>query len=111
MKTMQVRYKLWLEEGEHVFGEGLFELLQEIDRLGSINQAARSLKMSYRQAWGQVKKAEERLGLRLLFTRIGGETGGGAELTPEGRSLVQRFRQFKDDASGAIETAFRRYFN
>lgn len=48
---MQVRYKLWLEEGEHVFGEGLFELLQEIDRLGSINQAARSLKMSYRQAW------------------------------------------------------------
>ncbi|BCV20013.1 winged helix-turn-helix domain-containing protein [Moorella sp. Hama-1] len=108
---MQVRYKLWLEEDEHVFGEGLFELLQEVDRLGSINQAARSLKMSYRQAWGQVKKAEERLGQRLLITRVGGETGGGAELTPVGRRLVQRYQQFKREAAAAIEEAFQRCFS
>ena len=107
---MRVRYKLWLEEGEHIFGEGLFELLQEVDRLGSINQAARSLKMSYRQAWGQIKKAEERLGQPLLITRVGGETGGGAELTPAGRQMVQRYQQFKREAAAAIEATFQRYF-
>ncbi|MDN5343961.1 MAG: molybdate transport system regulatory protein [Clostridia bacterium] len=107
---MQVRYKLWLEEGEHVFGEGLFELLQEIEQRGSINQAARSLNMSYRQAWGQVKKAELRLGQRLLATRVGGEAGGGAELTPAGRWFLQRFKEFKHAAGEAIEAAFRQYF-
>ncbi|GEA14540.1 MAG: molybdate transport system regulatory protein [Moorella sp. (in: firmicutes)] len=107
---MRVRYKFWLEDGEHIFGEGLFELLQEIDRRGSINQAARSLNMSYRQAWGQVKKAEGRLGERLLSTRVGGETGGGAELTPAGRWFLQRYKQFRRDAGEAIEAAFQRHF-
>ncbi|MBE3571399.1 MAG: LysR family transcriptional regulator [Moorella humiferrea] len=107
---MRVRYKLWLEDDEHVFGEGLFELLQEIERRGSINQAARKLKMSYRQAWGQVKKAEGRLGEKLIYTRVGGETGGGAELTPAGKWFLQRFRQFKYEAGEAIEAAFQRYF-
>lgn len=107
---MRARYKLWLEDDEHVFGEGLFELLQEIERMGSINQAARKLKMSYRQAWGQVKKAEGRLGEKLIYTRVGGETGGGAELTPAGKWFLQRFRQFKNEAAEAIEAAFRRYF-
>jgi molybdate transport system regulatory protein len=108
---MRVRYKFWLEDEEHIFGEGLFELLQEIDRRGSINQAARCLNMSYRQAWGQLKKAEARLGERLLVTRVGGETGGGAELTPAGKWFLQRYRQFRGEAGEAIEAAFKRYFS
>jgi len=107
---MQVRYKLWLVSREYVFGEGLFELLQEIDQRGSINQAAQSLNMSYRQAWGQVKKAEARLGERLLATRVGGETGGGAQLTPKARNLVKRYKEFKQEAGEAIEAAFKRHF-
>jgi len=107
---MQVRYKLWLEEGEHVFGEGLSELLQEVEQRGSLNQAAHSLHMSYRQAWGQVKKAESRLGKKLLFTRVGGKTGGGAELTPAGRWFLQRYQLFKHEAGAAIEAAFQHHF-
>ncbi|WP_258360769.1 winged helix-turn-helix domain-containing protein [Moorella sulfitireducens] len=107
---MQVRYKFWLEDREHVFGEGLFELLQEIEQRGSLSEAARSLHMSYRQAWGQVKKAESRLGQKLLLTRVGGETGGGAELTPAGKWFLQRFQLFKHEAGAAVEAAFQRYF-
>jgi len=107
---LQVRYKIWLEEGEHIFGEGLFSLLREIDRRGSINQAAQEMHMSYRQAWGRIKKAEERLGFRLLTTRIGGEAGGGAELTREGRRLVENFHRFREEVDRAIREAFARNF-
>lgn len=103
---MRVRYKVWLEEGEHIFGEGLFALLREIDRRGSINKAAQNLQMSYRQAWGRIKKAEERLGFRLLVTRIGGEAGGGAELTTEGRKLLRNYQQFREQVDKAIQEAF-----
>lgn len=103
---MRVRYKIWLEEGEHIFGEGLFTLLREIDRQGSINKAAQNLHMSYRQAWGRIKKAEERLGFRLLVTRIGGEAGGGAELTAEGRKLLGNYHRFREQVDKAIQEAF-----
>ncbi|MDN5346495.1 MAG: molybdate transport system regulatory protein [Clostridia bacterium] len=107
---MQVRYKVWLEEGEHVFGDGLFSLLREIDRLGSINRAAQSLHMSYRQAWGRVKKAEERLGIDLLVTRTGGEDGGGAELTKEGRELMEKYNLFRREVDKAIKACYQAYF-
>lgn len=110
MAGLQVRYKVWLEKGEHVFGDGLFALLREIDRLGSINRAAQSLRMSYRQAWGRLRKAEERLGVDLLITRTGGEAGGGAELTPEGRRLVQKYHLFRQEVDRAIKASFQAYF-
>ncbi|MGB9660431.1 MAG: winged helix-turn-helix domain-containing protein [Moorellaceae bacterium] len=107
---MRVRYKLWLEKGEHIFGEGLFALLREIEQQGSINKAAQNLHMSYRQAWGRIKKAEERLGFRLLLTRIGGEAGGGAELTSEGRKLLGNYQRFREEVERSIQEAFRKNF-
>jgi len=43
-----VRIKLG---GDAVFGPGKADLLESIDRLGSISAAARKMRMSYRQAW------------------------------------------------------------
>jgi len=107
---LHVRYKLWLESDDALMGEGLWQLLVEIERGGSISEAARRLKMSYRQAWGRLKKAEDRLGLRLLEKQVGGEAGGGATLTPQARELVLKFTAFEDEAGQAIENAFRKYF-
>jgi len=108
---LHVCYKVWLEEGEHVFGEGLFALLREIEQEGSINRAARNLRMSYRQAWGRIKKAEKRLGFKLLLTRTGGQAGGGAELTPQGKKLLESYTRFRQQVKEAIEEAFRKNFS
>jgi len=43
-----VRIKLG---GNRVFGPGKADLLESIERLGSISAAAREMRMSYRQAW------------------------------------------------------------
>jgi molybdate transport system regulatory protein len=108
---LEPHFRVWIEEaGEPVFGDGLFQLLLGVDRLGSITQAARALGMSYRQAWGHVRKVEQRLGVKLLERQVGGEAGGGARLTPAGREWLERYRRFQAEVSRAVTEAFRECF-
>lgn len=101
---MELRYKLWLaDKGEQVFGDGIYRLLKLIDELGSINQAAQVEKMSYRQAWGMIKTIENRLNFKLLERRIGGESGGGATLTPKGKRLVQEYEEITDQVEQLLK--------
>ena len=107
---MKVRYKVWLEDGSHLFGDGAASLLQAIDELGSINRAAARLNMSYRQAWGHIRKVEERMGIPLLETRVGGEHGGGSQLTPAARELLQKYQLFKKRVNDSIQQIFHQVF-
>lgn len=106
-RPIRVTHKLWLEVGgEYVFGFGLASLLECIERLGSIHQAAGFLGMSYRQAWGRLNEAENRLGVKLLNRTIGGESGGGATLTPAGSELLVKYRELKSRVDEAVRSAF-----
>lgn len=104
------RNKLWLEKNGATFGEGLFNILIQVNDSGSISQAARKMSMSYRAAWGKIKMAEERWGLPLVITQVGGEMGGGAKLTPEAEELVARYRRFKLEVESCIKNSFREIF-
>jgi molybdate transport system regulatory protein len=88
--------KLWMvnEKGESVFGDGLAELLESIDKYHSLLAATQHLQMSYRYALHRITLAEERLG-QLLVTRVrGGAKGGGSsEVTDFGKDLVVRYRK------------------
>jgi molybdate transport system regulatory protein len=97
-------YKLWLETDEgHVFGPGVYSLLRKIQEKGTLKEAAASLGMSYRYAWGLIKKAEETLGEPLISATKGGRHGGGStEITELGRRYVrdfERFRRMLDEVS------------
>ena len=81
------------EKGEAVFGNGLAELLEEIDRRHSVLEAANQLKMSYRYALHRLTLAEERLGKSLVTRVRGGAKGGGSSgVTDFGKDLVKRYR-------------------
>jgi molybdate transport system regulatory protein len=87
--------KLWMvnEKGEAVFGNGLAELLEEIDRRHSVLEAANQLKMSYRYALHRITLAEERLGESLVTRVRGGAKGGGSsQVTGFGKDLIKRYR-------------------
>jgi molybdate transport system regulatory protein len=88
--------KLWMVngKGEAVFGNGLAELLEEIDKQHSVLKAANQLSMSYRYALHRITLAEKRLD-NVLVTRVrGGAKGGGSsEVTDFGRNLVKRYRK------------------
>ena len=105
-----VNYKLWLEGNGATFGDGLFHILMNIETTGSISQAARQMNMSYRAAWGKIKFAEERWGVPLLITQVGGEMGGGARLTPVARELLDKFRRLHEVVDSFINYSFQDIF-
>ncbi len=93
-KGFYIRSKVWMEDedGNVVFGLGRLRILEAVQRLGSINAAAKELKMGYRAIWGRITASEERLGKALLVRNVGGSSGGGSQLTPFAESLMERFR-------------------
>lgn len=92
-KNVYVKSKVWLEDrqGRIIFGIGRMRILRAIDQCGSLNAAAKALKMSYRAVWGKIKVTEEALGKPLLVKNQGGAAGGGSTLTPYAYTLMQRY--------------------
>lgn len=85
-------------------------LLDAVNRLGSLNAAAKELGMSYRAAWGKIKATEKALGIKLLEVTTGGRGGGGAILTSEAKDLILKYKKFTDRMTSLIEKEFRRIF-
>lgn len=87
-------------------GPGRFDrvcqLLAGVERSGSLNQAVKQLGLSYRHAWGLVRRAEERLGGKLLVRRVGGATGGGASLTEAAQELLARYQRLRREVQPRI---------
>jgi molybdate transport system regulatory protein len=85
-------------------GPGKIDLLESIQRTGSLRQAAQALGMSYRRAWLLLD------GLNRSFTEpastasVGGQGGGGVTLTPFGLEIIRSYRA----AAEAIESVARR---
>jgi molybdate transport system regulatory protein len=86
-----IRFRIYLDSGGHI-GPGKVELLEHIDRLGSIAAAGREMGMSYRRAWELVEETSRIFGRPVTTRHAGGRQGGGAELTPLGRAIITRFR-------------------
>ena len=91
-----VRIKLG---GDGVFGPGKAELLESIDRLGSISAAARVMRMSYRQAWMLLDTMNQAFRGPLVETRQGGPRGGGAVLTHLGKRILVCYRALQRKAA------------
>ncbi len=107
----ELNCKIWLERrGKKVFGDGPCDILNRVERTGSLRAAAREIRMSYSQAWRLVNLLEQRLGFSLLTKTAGGSSGGGSELTPEGRELVRKFAPFQEEARQLLQELFEKYF-
>ena len=106
-----VRSKLWLEvDGEPIMGRGRLEILQAIDRRGSILGAAGDTGISYRKIWGAIRDMERSIGYPLVIKSRGGNQGGGARLTESARDLMERFEQLKDGIEEAVDSKFQALF-
>ncbi|MFZ0611010.1 MAG: LysR family transcriptional regulator [Desulfobacterales bacterium] len=74
-----------------VLGLGRVKTIEAIQRLGSINAAAKDLKMSTQAIWGRIKTTEECLGRPLLVRSVGGVAGRGSQLTDFATALIDLF--------------------
>ncbi|HAA02400.1 MAG TPA: ModE family transcriptional regulator [Syntrophobacteraceae bacterium] len=107
-----IKSKIWIEDhqGNVVFGAGRLLILSAIEQHGSILAAAKELGMSYRAVWGKIKATEDRLKQPLLTKRTGGTHGGGSELTPFGKALLDHFRHLEALTRTSADTLFRGFF-
>lgn len=111
MKKLRARFKLWLstKDIEGIFGDGKWRLLEAIEAKGSLSAASKCLHISYRKAWGDLKKAEKCLGVALLEKQRGGSSGGRSALTAEGRKWVRAYRLFRQNIETAVERAYTKH--
>ena len=94
--SFSIHYKIWLESstGEGIMGDGKWLMLETIDRKGSLSAAANELGISYRKAWGDIKKAELLLGAELIQKHRGGASGGTSTLTEYGKKWLVLYKDF-----------------
>lgn len=77
---------------EPAIGPGKADLLEAIDREGSISAAGRALGMSYRRTWLLVDSMNRCWIDRLVETTPGGSRDKGARITPCGRQVLVAYR-------------------
>lgn len=89
---------IWMTvEGEKLGGSGLVALLAKIAQYGSITQAAKSIRMSYKAAWQTIDAMNNLAGEPLVERLTGGKGGGGTRLTPRGEQLVANFKVIEQE--------------
>jgi molybdate transport system regulatory protein len=94
---MKIDGRFWLtKEGQSFLGAGRIELLERIDKTGSINAAAKEMKMSYKAAWERINGMNLLADQPLIERLTGGKGGGGTKLTPYARELIATFHRFNE---------------
>jgi molybdate transport system regulatory protein len=100
---------LWIEFGEtRFFGPGRSELLERIDQTGSINQAAKQMRMSYKKAWEMITMLNTQAKRPLVILHTGGERGGGSEITNEARELIAFHHRLRERFTAFLERESRK---
>lgn len=97
-RTLTLEGNLWFSrDTDRLLGGERIALLEQIDRTGSITQAAKAVGISYKTAWEAVNQINNLAALPLVDRAAGGKGGGGARLTATGQELVQQFRIVQEE--------------
>ncbi len=102
-----LNYKVWLSSitGDGAMGDTEYRLLKHIVNSKSLKAASDDIGVSYRKAWGDLKKAEEILGYQLLEKQRGGKSGGTSIVTDKARKLIEAYEALQQTFDEHVETA------
>jgi molybdate transport system regulatory protein len=92
-KEFALQGMVWMTVGgENFGGPGRVDLLAKVAETGSISQAAKAIRMSYKAAWDAIDAMNNLAGEALVERQTGGKGGGGTRLTARGEQLIRNFR-------------------
>lgn len=84
--------RLWVKKnGKNFLGKGRIELLELIQKHGSIHAAAKVMKMSYKAAWDSIDAMNKLSNTPLVEKTSGGKGGGGTIVTARGQEIIEAF--------------------
>ncbi len=79
-------------------------LLERLEQLGSIAAAARSMNLTYRNAWLWIDAMNRLAPAPLVEKMTGGAGGGHAQLTEEGHNAIAEYKKLRNKLSRIIQT-------
>lgn len=94
---MDIRLRIDVSSTASV-GPGKVALLEHIDRVGSLSQAARELGLSYRRAWLLLDDLNHSFAEPVASASVGGVGGGGVQLTTFAKELIRAYREVEQIA-------------
>jgi len=71
------------------------EILENIEKSGSINQTAKMMKMSYKAVWSKIKSTEKHLNTRIVYA----DKKNGTRLSEAGKKLLEKYKLLKKNVS------------
>jgi molybdate transport system regulatory protein len=92
-----------------ILGPGKVDLLEAIERKGSISAAAREMDMSYRRAWLLVEALNQMFAEPVVVAVTGGTRGGGARITEFGKEVAAAYRRIEQRTRKAIREELGRF--
>ncbi len=109
-KQLKVKTKVMLSKENDFFGPGIYHLLKNIEKTGSIQAAVSMMDMSYSKGWKMIRKVEEEMAFPFVKRTSGGKSGGGASLTEEGKQFLDRYEKLLKDVEYISNRFFDAYF-
>lgn len=104
MNATDLRGRLMLDKPSGAFlGDQRVRLLEAIDKLGSISQAAKAVPMSYKAAWDAVDTLNNMADAPLVERTVGGHRGGGSRLSALGQQTVAMFRALEQEQRNMLD--------
>ena len=106
---LKLKSRQWIvdENDSIIIGEGRKEILENIEKTGSINQTSKVMKMSYKAVWAKIKATEKHLNMRLVDT----DRKTGSRLTEEGKMLLKKYQVLKKRCLKEDNRIFRQVFS
>jgi molybdate transport system regulatory protein len=107
LKAVPLKIRLRIDFGDaNAIGPGKIALLERMRDSGSLSQAARELKMSYRRAWQLLESLNTSFREPVVITSIGGKGGGGTTITALGEALIAAYRAFEQETAQRADSYF-----
>ena len=108
MAKLRLKSSQWIvdEDDNAIIGKGRMEILDNIEKTGSINQTAKMMKMSYKAVWGKIKAPEKHLNTVIVHT----DRKEGSRLTRDGKELLEKYRLLKQECLSADDDIFTTIF-
>jgi molybdate transport system regulatory protein len=89
-KERQITLRVYLTPDIYL-GPGKADVLRGIDETGSISATGRLTGMSYKRTWQLVDRMNQDFLQPVVQTSTGGQRGGGASLTTEGKKVLKLY--------------------
>ena len=108
MAQLKLRSSQWIVDADDniIIGEGRAKILEHIDQTGSMNQAAKLMKMSYKAVWSKIKATEKHIDACIVHT----DRKDGSRLSQEGKDLLKKYNLLKTQCMSADDKIFGNIF-